>query len=262
MAKRTQYFISDEGFLTNENPETKKATKKRAKKVSSGNLKQRKGKSKTGRTVKNPIGTATTRTAKGQLKTASKSRVDTAKRQAAKSKLKRIGRGFGSRPTGQGYGAARKGPNVKGPPQDVLDEIVEGVLGPAIVGYEVSKNLPVENFKTIKELERGKMSAGERKVKPLSKDKNKIIRRKKGNQVLRDLKDRDPKKPMTPQEKKDIQKLKDNLKKDKQKPLTPKQKKLDVNKDGQLEASDFKNLRKKVVSAMTGGQIVAMMYDD
>jgi len=242
MAKRTQYFVSDEGFLTNENPETKKATKERAKKVSSGNLKQKKGASKTGRTVKNPkVGTATTRTAKGQLKTASKSRVDTAKRQAAKSKLKRIGKSIGK--------------NIVGKP---------ALVGGAIFGYEVLKDTPTEEFKTIKELERGKMSAGERKVKPLSKDKNKIIRRKKGNQVLRDLKYRDPKKPITPQEKKDIQKLKDNLKKDKQKPLTPKQKKLDVDKDGQLEASDFKNLRKaeKVVSAMTGGQIVAMMYDD
>jgi len=75
------------------------------------------------------------------------------------------------------------------------------------------------------------------------------------------LKYRDPNKPETPQEKKDIEKLKKNLKK---KPLTPKQKKLDVNKDGQLEASDFKALRKKkpVVAAMTGGQIVSMMYDD
>jgi len=78
------------------------------------------------------------------------------------------------------------------------------------------------------------------------------------------LKYRDPNKPETPQEKKDIEKLKKNLKKDKQKPLTPKQKKLDVNKDGQLEASDFKALRKKkpIVAAMTGGQIVSMMYDD
>ena len=61
--------------------------------------------------------------------------------------------------------------------------------------------------------------------------------------------------------KKDIDRIKKNLKK---KPLTPKQRKLDVNKDGQLEASDFEMLRKKksVVSAMTGGQIVAMMYDD
>ena len=75
------------------------------------------------------------------------------------------------------------------------------------------------------------------------------------------LRYRDPSKPETPQEKKDIEKLKKNLKK---KPLTPKQKKLDVNKDGQLEASDFKALRKKkpVVAAMTGGQIVSMMYDD
>ena len=99
------------------------------------------------------------------------------------------------------------------------------------------------------------------KIKP--KDKT-LIRRKKGKQILPDLKDRDPNKPETPQEKRDIQKLKDNLKKDKQKPLTPKQRKLDVNKDGQLEASDFEMLRKKksVVSAMTGGQIVAMMYDD
>ena len=78
------------------------------------------------------------------------------------------------------------------------------------------------------------------------------------------LRYRDPNKPETPQEKKDIEKLKKNLKKDKQKPLTPKQKKLDVNKDGVLEASDFKALRKKkpVVAAMTGGQIVSMMYDD
>ena len=91
----------------------------------------------------------------------------------------------------------------------------------------------------------------------------KSLKRKKGNQVLRDLKDRDPKKPITPQERKDIDQLKKNLKKDKQKPLTPKQKELDVDKDGQLEASDFKKLRnKKVVSAMTGGQIVSMMYDD
>ena len=75
------------------------------------------------------------------------------------------------------------------------------------------------------------------------------------------LRYRDPNKPETPQEKKDIEKLKKNLKK---KPLTPKQEKLDVNKDGQLEASDFKALRKKkpVVAAMTGGQIVSMMYDD
>ena len=236
MAKRTQYFVSDEGFLTNVNPETRKATKERAKKVSSGNLKQRKGASKTGRTVKNITGTATTRTGKGQLKTVPKSRVDTAKKQVAKRKLLKIGKNIG-----------------KG-----------GLLGAAISGYEVLKDAPTEEFKTIKELERGKMSAGERKIKPLSKDKNKIIRRKKGKQVLPDLKDRDPNKPETPQEKKDIQKLKDNLKKDKQKPLTPKQKKLDVDKDGQLEASDFKMLRKKksVVSAMTGGQIVAMMYDD
>jgi hypothetical protein len=97
----------------------------------------------------------------------------------------------------------------------------------------------------------------------LPKDENKVIKRKKGNQVLRDLKDRDPKKPITPQERKDIDQLKKNLQKDKQKPLTPKQKKLDVNKDGKLEASDFEELRnKKVVSAMTGGQIVSMMYDD
>jgi len=66
------------------------------------------------------------------------------------------------------------------------------------------------------------------------------------------------------QEKKDIEKLKKNLKKDKQKPLTPKQEKLDVNNNNQLDASDFEMLRKKksVVSAMTGGQIVSMMYDD
>ena len=75
------------------------------------------------------------------------------------------------------------------------------------------------------------------------------------------LRYRDPNKPETPQEKKDIDRIKKNLKK---KPLTPKQKKLDVNKDGVLEASDFKALRKKkpVVAAMTGGQIVSMMYDD
>ena len=32
------------------------------------------------------------------------------------------------RPTGQGYGAARKGPNVKGPPQDVVvdEEYTQG----------------------------------------------------------------------------------------------------------------------------------------
>jgi hypothetical protein len=78
------------------------------------------------------------------------------------------------------------------------------------------------------------------------------------------LKSRDPNKPETPQEKEDIQKLKDNLKKDKKKPLTPKQKKLDFDKDGVLEASDFKALREKkpIVTAMTGGQIVSMMYDD
>ena len=75
------------------------------------------------------------------------------------------------------------------------------------------------------------------------------------------LRYRDPNKPETPQEKKDIDRIKKNLKK---KPLTPKQKKLDVNKDGVLEASDFKALRKKkpVDAAMTGGQIVSMMYDD
>ena len=59
--------------------------------------------------------------------------------------------------------------------------------------------------------------------------------------------------------------LEKNLKKKKpKKSLTPKQRKLDFDKDGILEASDFEKLRKKksVVSAMTGGQIVAMMYDD
>lgn len=50
----------------------------------------------------------------------------------------------------------------------------------------------------------------------------------------------------------------------KPKPLTPKQKKLDVDKDGILETSDFKALREKkpIVTAMKGGQIVSMMYDD
>lgn len=105
------------------------------------------------------------------------------------------------------------------------------------------------------------------------KPKNKtLIGRKKGKQVLSDMsmsEDTTPsQQPTIPktdkdklQEKKDIDRIKKNLKK---KPLTPKQKKLDVNKDGVLEASDFKALRKKkpVVAAMTGGQIVSMMYDD
>jgi len=130
-----------------------------------------------------------------------------------------------------------------------------------------------------KKMLQGKLEAKPEKLEIKSKKlevkpKNKsLIRRKKGKQVLSDMSEdftpsKQPTVPKTEkdklQEKKDIQKLKDNLKKDKKKPLTPKQKKLDVDKDGQLEASDFEMLRKKksVVSAMTGGQIVAMMYDD
>tara|TARA_A100001515_G_scaffold54467_2_gene43072 strand:- start:37 stop:534 length:498 start_codon:yes stop_codon:yes gene_type:complete len=99
--------------------------------------------SKTGLTEKNPVGTATTRTKKGQLKTASKRRVDTAKKQVAKRKLLKIGKNIG-----------------KG-----------GLFGAAIGGYEILKDLPAENFKSEKEIRRGKMSAGERKVKALPKDK-------------------------------------------------------------------------------------------
>jgi hypothetical protein len=101
--------------------------------------------SKSGKTVKTPAGTAVTTTKKGQKKTASRKRVKAAGKNVLKSGAKRL--------------VKRAGP-----------------VGAAVgIALDLAEGRGAENFKNIEELERGKMSKGLRKVKPLPADK----RRKK-----------------------------------------------------------------------------------
>jgi len=214
------------------------------------------GVSKTGRTVKNPIGTVTTRTKKGQLKTAPKSKVDALKKQRAKRKLLKFGKNIG-----------------KG-----------GVVGAAIGGYEILKDLPSEEFKTVKELERGKMSTGERKIKPLPKDKKRGSKKTKATSLPVPKR-----KPTPPKQKKTTDRIPGpdetetfvsgdavidykGLPKVKRqaggalKPIDPEtQPGLVALKKESPETVNKMGYAKKggrIVSAMTGGQIVSMMYDD
>jgi hypothetical protein len=95
--------------------------------------------SKSGKTVKTPVGTAVTTTKKGQKKTASRKRV----KDAGKSVLKR--------------GAKRLVKRA-------------GSVGAAVgIALDLAEGRGTENFKSIEELERGKMSKGLRKVKPREK---------------------------------------------------------------------------------------------
>ena len=214
------------------------------------------GVSKTGRTVENVTGTATTRTRKGQLKTAPKSKVEALKKQRAKRKLLKFGKNIGK----------------------------AGVVGAAIGGYEILKDLPSEEFKTVKELERGKMSTGERKIKPLPKDKKRGSKKTKATSLPVPKR-----KPTPPKQKKTTDRIpgpdetevfinKDAVIDYKQlpkvkrqaggalKPIDPetqpglaalkKESPETVNKMGYAKRGG------RIVAAMKGGQIVSMMYDD
>ena len=138
--------------------------------------------------------------------------------------------------------------------------------------------VPKSKKKTKLETKPEKLEIKSKKLEIKPKNKS-LIRRKKGKQVLSDISDLELDRDITPaekptvpktnkdklKEKKDLDRLRKEFKEKKpKKSLTPKQRKLDFDKDGILEASDFEKLRKKksVVSAMTGGQIVSMMYDD
>ena len=96
-------------------------------------------KSKSGKTVKNPTGTASYRRKSGQMDQASRKAVKGAERKVLKSAAKAV---------------ARKVPV-------------------AAAAVALAEDRGVENFKSLKELERGKMSKGLRKVKPLPADKPK-----------------------------------------------------------------------------------------
>ena len=96
-------------------------------------------KSKSGRTVRNPTGTASYTNKSGKFNQATRAAVKGAKRNVAKSVAK---------------GVAKKA----------------GVFG---AGLALAEDRGSESFKNLKELERGKMSKGLRKVKPLPADKPK-----------------------------------------------------------------------------------------
>jgi hypothetical protein len=96
-------------------------------------------KSKSGRTVRNPTGTASYKNKSGQFNQATRAAVKGAKRNVVKSVAK---------------GVAKKA----------------GVFG---AGLALAEDRGSESFKNLKELERGKMSKGLRKVKPLPADKPK-----------------------------------------------------------------------------------------
>ena len=96
-------------------------------------------KSKSGRTVRNPTGTASYKNKSGKFNQATRAAVKGAKRNVAKSVAK---------------GVAKKA----------------GVFGAALA---LAEDRGSESFKNLKELERGKMSKGLRKVKPLPADKPK-----------------------------------------------------------------------------------------
>ena len=131
------------GFKTDY--EVSKVRKSRRKELERQEKEAKLKRSKSGKTVKTPVGTAVTTTKKGQKKTASRKRV----KAAGKNVLKSVAKGLVKRTT---------------------------PVGAALVtAYDIAKGRGAENFENIEELERGKMSKGLRKVKPLPADK----RRKK-----------------------------------------------------------------------------------
>lgn len=96
-------------------------------------------KSKSGRTVRNPTGTASYKNKIGKFNQATRAAVKGAERNVVKSVAK---------------GVAKKA----------------GVFG---AGLALAEDRGSESFKNLKEVERGKMSKGLRKVKPLPADKPK-----------------------------------------------------------------------------------------
>ena len=96
-------------------------------------------KSKSGRTVRNPTGTASYKNKSGKFNQATRAAVRGAERNVVKSVAR---------------GVAKKA----------------GVFGAALA---LAEDRGSESFKNLKELERGKMSKGLRKVKPLPADKPK-----------------------------------------------------------------------------------------
>ena len=96
-------------------------------------------KSKSGRTVRNPTGTASYKNKSGRFNQATRAAVKGAERNVAKTVAKTV---------------AKKA----------------GVVGAALA---LAEDRGSESFKNLEELERGKMSKGLRKVKPLPADKPK-----------------------------------------------------------------------------------------
>ena len=96
-------------------------------------------KSQSGKTVRNPTGTASYKNKSGQFNQATRAAVKSAEKNVLKSVAK---------------GVAKKA----------------GVFGAALA---LAEDRGSESFKNLKELERGKMSKGLRKVKPLPADKPK-----------------------------------------------------------------------------------------
>ena len=108
-------------------------------------------KSKSGRTVRNPTGTASYKNKSGKFNQATRAAVKGAERNVVKSVAKSV---------------AKKA----------------GVVGAALT---LAENRGSESFKNLKELERGKMSKGLRKVKPLPVDKPKAKAKAKAKPVPR-----------------------------------------------------------------------------
>lgn len=122
-------------------------------------------KSKSGRTVRNPTGTASYQNKSGRFNQATRAAVKGAERNVVKSVAKTV---------------AKKA----------------GVVGVALA---LAEDRGSESFKNIEEIERGKMSKGLRKVKPLPADKPKTKTKPKTKPKAKDKSVPRPKrKPVSP----------------------------------------------------------------